>query len=167
LEFPRNVGQVPIYYNPKNTGRPFDANNKYSSKYLDVENTPLYVFGHGLSYTNFEYSKITIDKSTIKKDEKITVSVEVQNTGKRVGEEVVQLYIRDLAGSITRPVKELKAFEKVMLKPGEKKNVKFEIGIEELSFYNEQLKLVAEPGEFRVFVGSNSQDNLEAGFILE
>ncbi|MDF1611483.1 glycoside hydrolase family 3 N-terminal domain-containing protein [Stygiobacter electus] len=164
VTFPRYVGQIPIYYNHKNTGRPYDPNNHYTSYYMDLENTPLYPFGFGLSYTTFEYSDIKLDKSEIKKDESLIVSVEVKNTGSREGQEVVQLYIRDLVGSVTRPVKELKDFAKINLKPGETKKVEFTITPDKLKFYDINMNYVVEPGDFKVFVGTNSVDVKEASF---
>ena len=166
VTFPRYVGQVPIYYNYKNTGRPHDPTNHYTSYYMDLENSPLYPFGYGLSYTTFEYSAPTLSKTNIKKDESLTVTVEVKNTGKFEGKEVVQLYIRDLVGSVTRPVKELKDFAKISLKPGETKKVEFTITPEKLKFYDINLKHVVEPGDFKVFVGTNSVDVKEASFTV-
>jgi beta-glucosidase len=164
--FPRNVGQIPIYYNSKNTGRPLEENNKYTSKYLDVPNTPLYPFGYGLSYTNFSYGDVRLNKNTMKSNEELTATVTVTNNGNLDGEEVVQWYIADVVGSITRPVKELKGFRKIFLKKGESREVTFTISIEELKFYNSSLKFVAEPGEFKVYAGGNSRDVKEAGFSL-
>jgi beta-glucosidase len=162
--FPRTVGQIPIYYNHKNTGRPFDAKLHYSSKYIDVPWTPLYPFGYGLSYTKFEYSNIKLSDDKVKMGEPVTVTVDVKNTGDRSGEEIVQLYIRDLVASATRPVRELKGFEKISLKPGEKKTVTFTITNELLSFYNDKMEYVVEPGDFTVFVGPDSASGLEANF---
>lgn len=156
--FPRNEGQIPIFYSMKNTGRPFDANNKYTSKYLDVPNTPLYPFGYGLSYTTFQYSDMKVSREEFNFKDKLTVSVEVKNAGDMDGEEVVQLYVRDLVGSVTRPVKELKGFQKIFLRKGESKTVRFEITAEDLKFYNDKLEYVAEPGAFDIFVGTNSRD---------
>jgi beta-glucosidase len=136
VTFPRMEGQIPLFYNMKNTGRPFDANNKYTSKYLDAPNDPLYPFGFGLSYTAFAYSPVTLDKTQMTAGGKIRASVTVSNTGKYEGEETVQLYIRDMAGSMTRPVKELKGFRKITLKPGEKQTVTFDIDESLLAFYN-------------------------------
>ncbi|MBK5269847.1 MAG: beta-glucosidase BglX, partial [Bacteroidia bacterium] len=138
MSFPRNVGQIPIYYNHKNTGRPFDDKQKYTSKYLDVENTPLYPFGYGLSYTSFSYSDISLNKNAIKANETIMATVTITNTGRYDGEEVAQLYIRDLVGSITRPLKELKGFQKIKLKSGESKQVTFSITVNDLKFYNNE-----------------------------
>ena len=166
MSFPRNVGQIPIYYNAKNTGRPLNIDQKYTSKYLDVANDPLYPFGFGLSYTNFEYSSISLDRKEIASTQKIAASVTLSNTGKFDGEEVVQLYIQDVVGSITRPVKELKAFQKVFLRAGESKAVVFTISNEDLKFYNSNLKYVSEPGEFKVYVGGNSRDVKTANFKL-
>ena len=171
MSFPRNVGQIPIYYSQKNTGRPFDANNKYTSKYLDVENSPLYPFGHGLSYTSFSYGDITLNKTQIKEGEELTASVTVTNTGNFNGEEIVQLYIRDVVGSMTRPLKELKGFQKIYLNKGESRSVKFTIRSSDLKYYQqlspfEPLKLISEPGEFKVQIGGDSQNVKEAGFTL-
>jgi beta-glucosidase len=164
--FPRNVGQVPIYYSAKHTGRPFDPKQKYTTKYLDVLNTPLYAFGHGLSYTNFSYSPIQLSKSSMRANEKITATVTVTNTGNYDGEEVVQLYIRDMVGSVTRPVKELKDFQKIMLRKGESKQVSFTITEEKLKFWNNNLKWVSEAGAFKVFIGTSSDNVKEADFML-
>jgi len=165
--FPRNLGQVPIYYNHKNTGRPSAPNSpKFQSNYLDAPNTPLFPFGYGLSYTSFSYSGLSIDKKEIKAGEKITASVTVTNNGNYDGEEVVQLYIRDVVGSITRPLKELKGFQKVLLKKGESKKITFSIGIDDLKFYNYDLKWIAEPGDFEVMIGTNSEQVNKAGFKL-
>jgi beta-glucosidase len=158
------VGQVPLYYNHKSTGRPPDPNNKYTSKYLDAPVTPLYPFGYGLSYTQFRISNLQLSAQSIKPDGRLTVSVEVENTGKRAGDEVVQLYIRDMAASVTRPVKELRGFERITLRPGEKRRVEFTLAPEHLGFYNRDMRFAVEPGAFKVFVGSNSVDLLEAGF---
>lgn len=172
--FPRNAGQIPIYYSYKNTGRPYGGNGvdfaKFQSNYLDVPNSPLYPFGHGLSYTKFEYSPVTLSKNTLAMatpNDKITVSVTVSNTGNYDGEEVVQLYIRDKVRSITPPVKELKGFQKIALKKGESKTVTFSLSVQDLKFYNSELKFVAEPGEFTVFVGTSSSEVKEAGFTLK
>jgi beta-glucosidase len=170
MTFPRNVGQVPIYYSQKNTGRPFVPNEKYHSQYLDVSNTPLYPFGYGLTYTSFDIGAPTVSSQSISASksvsEPLTVSVQVSNTGKRDGVECVQLYVRDLVGSITRPVKELKGFEQVALKAGESKTITFKLTADDLRFYNSDLKFVFEPGEFKVMVGANSRDLKEAPFTL-
>ncbi len=167
ITFPVTVGQVPIYYNHKNTGRPFDANQKYTTKYLDVSNEPLYPFGFGLGYTNFSYGAVSLSKNTKTASEAITATVLVTNSGTREGIETVQLYIRDKVGSIGRPVKELKGFQKLSLKPGETKTVSFKITQSDLSFYNSDLKWGAEPGDFDVMIGGNSRDVKTAGFTLK
>lgn len=167
--FPQNVGQIPLYYSAKNTGRPLAEGawfQKFRSNYLDVNNQPLYPFGYGLSYSTFEYSDIRLDKNSITADEKILATVTVKNTGNYDGEEVVQLYLRDSYASVTRPVKELKAFQKIFLKKGESRDVSFEIGIDDLKFYNNELQWEAEPGDFVVFIGTNSRDLKEAKFTL-
>ncbi|HRO68870.1 MAG TPA: beta-glucosidase BglX [Chitinophagaceae bacterium] len=167
--FPQNVGQIPLFYNHKNTGRPLPEGKwfqKFRSNYLDVSNDPLYPFGFGLSYTNFTYSDIKLSNATMKPGQKITATVSVTNTGDRDGKEVVQLYIRDLVGTSTRPVKELKGFKKLALKAGETKSVSFDITVNDLKYYNYDLKYVAEPGEFKLFIGGNSRDVKEAGFKL-
>ncbi|HEU5132596.1 MAG TPA: glycoside hydrolase family 3 C-terminal domain-containing protein, partial [Pyrinomonadaceae bacterium] len=161
---PRTVGQVPIYYNHMNTGRPPEAQNRYTSKYYDVPWTPLFPFGYGLSYTTFKISNLQLSAPRIGANGKLTVSVEVENTGKRAGDEVVQLYIRDLVATMTRPVKELKGFQRVSLQPGEKRRVEFAIGPEHLGFWNREMRYVVEPGEFQVMVGANSVDVHEARF---
>lgn len=162
--FPLNVGQIPLYYNHKNTGRPMDPNNKFTSKYLDSPNDPLYPFGYGLSYTTFSYGELTLNKTLLKGNETLQVSVNIKNTGKMAGEEVVQLYIRDLVASISRPVKELKDFTKIMLQPGEQRTVTFEITPDDLKFYNSDLEYDWEPGDFEVYVGTNSRDVKKAAF---
>lgn len=168
--FPRSVGQVPIYYAHKNTGRPLMNTEgkfeKFRSNYLDERNEPLFPFGYGLSYTSFEYSNLKISANEMKFDEKVTVSVEVANTGNYDGKETVQLYIKDVVGSVTRPVRELKSFQKITLKKGQKQTVIFEIGVEDLKFYNSDLKFVAEPGLFEIFVGTNSNADKMVGFNL-
>ena len=166
--FPRNVGQIPVYYNHLNTGRPFHPGDspKFKSDYLDVSNDPLYPFGYGLSYTTFGYSEISLSNATLRPNGKITASVNITNTGKRSGKETVQLYIRDLVGSVARPVKELKGFQQITLAPGESKKVSFSISVDDLKFYNSDLKYVYEPGEFKVFIGTNSADVKEANFKL-
>lgn len=164
--FPRSVGMVPYHYNHKMTGRPFDPNNSYTSGYLDVENAPLYPFGYGLSYTTFEYSNLNVSRDSIGVAGSLNVSVDVTNTGDRTGEEVVQLYIRDMVGSVTRPVKELKGFEKVKLEPGDTQTIDFTLGPDELAYYNKDIQKVVEPGAFKVFVGGNSEDVLEDGFTV-
>jgi len=166
--FPRNTGQIPIYYNHKNTGRPYDGTGfpKFKSNYLDVSNDPLYPFGFGLSYTSFSYSDLSLSQKNISPNQKLSVKLTVTNTGNYDGEETVQLYTRDLVGSIARPVKELKGFQKVFLKKGESKEVTFTLGVDDLRFYNNDLKYIYEPGDFKVFVGGNSRDVKEAGFTV-
>jgi beta-glucosidase len=156
--FPRSVGQIPLYYNHKNTGRPMQPGNKFSTKYLDISNDPLYPFGYGLSYSSFSYGDIVADKTVLNREDSLTVKVPVTNTGKYAGEEVVQLYIQDLVASISRPVKELKNFAKIMLQPGETKEVAFRVKTEDLKFYNTDLVYDWEGGEFIVFAGTNSRD---------
>ncbi|TLX75767.1 beta-glucosidase BglX [Labilibacter sediminis] len=169
MTFPRNVGQVPIFYNTKNTGRPFDedAPADYKSSYIDVANTPLYPFGYGLSYTEFEYSNINLSDSILRETEKITASIKVMNTGKTDGEEVVQLYIQDITGSVTRPLKELKNFKKVFIPQGQEVEVKFDITAEDLAFYHSDLSYKSEAGDFNLFIGANSQDVKTTSFVLK
>ncbi len=166
VTFPQSVGQIPLYYNHKNTGRPLDKEwfQKYRSNYLDVTNEPLFPFGYGLSYTNFKYSNLTLSDTKMKENETIRISILLENTGNFDGKEVVQLYLRDLVGSISRPVLELKDFQKVEVKKGTKIQVEFEIDIDDLKFYNQDLQFVAEPGIFEVFVGTNSKELLKAEF---
>lgn len=160
MTFPRTEGQIPIYYNYFNTGRPAkDDNDKnYRSAYIDLSLYPKYEFGYGLSYTSFDYSNLKLSKKVMKATENITVTIDVKNTGKYAGEEVVQLYLRDKVGSVVRPMKELKDFKKLMLQPGETKTISFIINKEKLSFYNAQLQWVAEPGDFDIMIGSSSAD---------
>ncbi|WP_339917270.1 beta-glucosidase BglX [Yeosuana marina] len=168
--FPRNVGQVPIYYNHKNTGRPLGNNDgkfeKFKSNYIDVRNEPLYPFGYGLSYTEFTYNNLKLSSNQLNPNSSIEVSVDVTNSGNYDGKEIVQLYVRDLVGSVTRPVKELKGFQKVDIKKGDSKTVTFKLSVEDLKFYNSNLDFVAEPGEFEVFVGTNSNATLKDTFEL-
>ena len=164
VTFPRSVGQVPMYYNYMNTGRPPEAENRYTSKYLDVPWTPLFPFGYGLSYTKFRVTNLLFSAPRIPVNGTVTVSAEVENIVKRAGDEVVQLYIRDHVASMTRPVKELKGFQRVTLQPGEKRRVEFTLGNEHLGFWNRQMRYVVEPGEFRVMVGSSSADVIEGKF---
>ena len=158
VTFPRSVGQIPIYYNALPTGRPFDAKEKYTSKYLDVPNTPLFPFGYGLSYTTFKFSNLKLSSIKLIKNGMLKVSVDLENTGKRDGAEVVQVYIRDMAASLSRPVKELKGFEKVFLKAGEKRKIEIPIKIQDLGFHNAQNRYVVEDGQFRVMVGTDSHN---------
>lgn len=160
MSFPKNVGQIPIYYNHKNTGRPLGEGRwfeKFRSNYLDVDNEPLYPFGYGLSYTTFHFSPVTLSTSNMGMNGETKASITVTNTGSREGSEVVQLYIRDLIGSTTRPVKELKGFEKIRLKPGESRTVSFTITPDLLRFYNYEMKQVVEPGEFEIMIGNSSK----------
>jgi len=168
MTFPVNEGQIPIYYSYKNTGRPYrgDVNDKFKSQYLDVPNQPLFPFGYGLSYTTFSYSDLKLDKQKLSPKGTLNLSVKLTNTGKFDGAEVVQLYIRDMVGSITRPVKELKGFQKVFLKAGESRILNFTITANNLAFYNASLQFKTESGDFKVFVGTSSDDCLEADFEL-
>lgn len=159
--FPQNIGQVPIFYNHKNTGRPLEDGkwfSKFRSNYLDVSNDPVYPFGYGLSYTSFSYSDIQLSSTSLKGKQTLTASVTITNTGKYDGKEIVQLYIRDVVGSVTRPVKELKGFQKIELKAGESKTVSFSITPEDLKFYNYDLKYDWEAGDFEIMIGGNSRD---------
>lgn len=166
VTFPRNVGQIPIYYNHKNTGRPL-SDDMYTTKYIDSPQTPLYPFGFGLSYTSFAYENINVNPEQINRNGNVMVSVDVTNTGKVAGEEIVQLYIQDKVASVTRPVKELKDFTKINLQPGEKSTVHFTLSHEQLAFHNLDMKWTIEPGIFHVFVGGNSQDLLQTEFELK
>ena len=169
VTFPRNVGQIPLYYNMKNTGRPYSKDNaeqKYVSRYIDSLNTPLYHFGHGLSYTTFDYSKISLNKAVITAKEKLTASIDVTNSGNYDGEEVVQLYIRDRIGSVTRPVKQLKGFKKIFLHKGETKTVSFSISTEDLAFHRQDMSFGAEAGEFDLFIGTSSDKVQSSEFTL-
>ncbi|MCS6974820.1 MAG: beta-glucosidase BglX [Cyclobacteriaceae bacterium] len=169
VTFPRNEGQIPIYYAHKNTGRPLEQGkwfSKFRSNYLDVPNEPLFPFGYGLSYTRFTYDNFRLDKTDIRMNDTLKVYVDVTNTGEREGTEVVQLYIRDKIASVTRPVKELKGFQRVTLKPSEKKTIVFNLNREHLSFYNDKLQWVCEPGAFDVMVGGNSHDVLVKSFTV-
>lgn len=166
MTFPRSVGQIPIYYNHKNTGRPITdpRNTMFTSRYIDQPNEPLYPFGYGLSYTTFTYSPITLSDTLLRGNKTLVASVRLTNSGKSAGEETVQLYLRDMVASVTRPVKELKGFKKVMLQPGETQVVSFNITPEELKFYNSELKYDWESGDFNVFIGTNSSDVQSAKF---
>ena len=162
--FPRSVGQEPLYYNHVNTGRPPDPNNHYTSKYIDVAFTPLFVFGHGLSYTTFRLSNLHLSAQRIPANGRLEVAVDVENTGRRAGDEVVQLYTRDLAASRTRPVKELKGFERVTLQPGERRTLRFTLAAEQLGFYTDDVRFLVEPGAFKLTVGTSSEGGLESEF---
>ena len=170
ITFPRSLGQVPIYYNMKNTGRPIDPTvnlNTYKSMYLDNSNKPLYAFGYGLSYTSFEYDNLIMTENVITNNNGIQVSVDLKNTGDYDGEEVVQLYIKDKVGSVTRPVRELKGFKKVFIKKGESRTITFDININDLKFYDAEMNFVAEPGEFELFVGGDSNATLSDEFTYD
>ncbi|NSW95143.1 MAG: glycoside hydrolase family 3 C-terminal domain-containing protein, partial [Bacteroidales bacterium] len=159
--FPRNAGQMPIFYNHKNTGRPHGETEPYArfrSNYIDVINAPLYPFGYGLSYTRFEYGNLTLSSQEMKMDGKVTAKVTVTNSGPVDGKEIVQLYIHDVFSTSTRPVKELKAFQKIFLKAGESKEVSFELSAEDLKYYDHDLIWVCEPGDFEIMIGPNSRD---------
>ncbi|HBH24987.1 MAG TPA: beta-glucosidase BglX [Cytophagales bacterium] len=158
MTFPRVVGQAPIYYNHNRTGRPQNETSYFTSRYLDIPNTPLFPFGYGLSYTTFEYSDIQLNKNEFSANEKLVASVTVTNTGEYEGEEVVQLYINDPAASVSRPVKELKGFEKIVLAPGESKTVDFTITTDHLKFYNSDLEYGWEPGDFNIYIGTSSKE---------
>jgi len=164
MTFPYSEGQVPISYSMKNTGRPMNPSNKYTSKYLDIPNEPLYPFGFGLSYATFEYGDIALSSSG---NQGMKVTCTIRNTGKVTGNEIAQLYVRDLVGSVTRPVKELKGFQSVVLEPGASKEVVFELTSEDLSFFRRDMSFGPEAGEFKVFIGGNSRDVKEASFRLE
>ena len=168
--FPKNVGQIPLYYNHLNTGRPLEAGkwfSKFRSNYLDIDNDPLYPFGYGLSYTTFRYGDLQLSNNSMNEKGKITASVTVTNTGNYDADEIVQMYIRDMVGSVARPVKELKGFERIHLKKGESRTVSFDITVEQLKFYNSALNWVCEPGEFEVMVGGNSRDVQTKKFSLQ
>jgi beta-glucosidase len=165
--FPRSTGQIPLHYNMRNTGRPMDPNNKYTSKYLDMPNTPLYPFGYGLSYSTFAYSELQTDRKTFSMGESVNIRVTVANKGPYDGEEVVQLYVRDRVGSITRPLRELKGFQKVLLKNGESKTLTFTLHSDDLRFYHNDLQFRAEPGWFDLFVGGSSEASLSTAIELK
>ncbi len=169
VSFPRNVGQQPLYYNQKNTGRPYNMNMKEvtNSSYRDVKNTALYPFGYGLSYTTFEYKNLKLNKHSINKNEEIIATIDVTNTGKRSGEEIIQMYIRDIVGSLTRPVIELKGFKKEFFKAGETKTIKFIIGKKQLQYYTANKIWEVEPGEFKVMIGKSSIDTINASFNVK
>lgn len=166
VTFPRSLGQVPIFYNAKNTGRPMSEKEKYTSKYLDVPNSPLYAFGHGLSYTTFAYENLRLSKTSMKATESVEVTADVVNTGNREGVETAQLYIRDRVASVPRPVKELCGFHKVALKPGERRTVKFTLSPDDLAFYNQAMKRVVEAGNFSIMVGGSSDTVLSTSLTV-
>jgi len=170
MTFPLNVGQVPLFYNVKNTGRPINPENpheKYKSNYLDSPNTPLFPFGYGLSYTTFQYSDIKITKRSYRHGENIIASADITNSGDRDGEEIVQLYVHDIVGDVTRPVKELKAFKKVMIKKGQTITVAFTVAPEELAYYHQDMSFSYDPGDFEIFIGTNSENVKKASFKIE
>jgi beta-glucosidase len=166
VTFPRNVGQIPIYYNMKNTGRPIVENDRWTSKYIDSPNTPLLPFGHGLSYTTFDYNNLKVENQKVSIPGTVKLSADITNTGSVAGHEVVQLYIRDLVGSVTRPVKELKGFQRIYLKPGQTKTVTFDLSTSDLKFYGIDMKENVEPGEFKVWIAPNSDKGLQGSFEL-
>jgi beta-glucosidase len=167
ITFPRNVGQIPIYYNHKNTGRPYkgDPAAKYVSRYLDVSNDPLYPFGYGLSYTTFAYGDVKLNKTSLEGNDTLLASVSLSNTGKRVGEETVQLYLSQPVASVTRSVEDLRGFQKVRLEPGETRKVTFRITPEDLKFYNGNLEYDWEPGEFMIRIGGSSASQMQPATV--
>jgi beta-glucosidase len=167
MTFPLSQGQIPVYYNAKNTGRPYlgDGDSKFKSDYLDISNDPLYPFGYGLSYTTFEYSPISLSTPDIAPNRPVSVKLTVTNTGNQDGEETVQLYIRDMAATVTQPVKELKKFQKIYLKKGESREVSFTLSTDDLKYVNSDLKWVYDPGAFKIFVGGNSRDVVQADLM--
>jgi beta-glucosidase len=169
ISFPRTEGQIPIYYNYFKTGRPAtsDSDRFYRSAYIDLSIYPKFPFGYGLSYTSFNYSDITLSGTSMKANQSIKAAVTVTNAGSYDGEETVQLYIQDIVGSVVRPVKELKGFQKIFLKKGESKQVSFTIDVNRLKFYNSGMKYIYEPGDFKVYIGGNSQDVKEANFKVQ
>ncbi len=170
VTFPRSVGQLPIYYAHKSTGRPFESvgitqfNQNHRSMYLDEKNSPLFPFGYGLSYTRFSYSDLQVSARKIDRSGVLRLSALVENCGGRAGDEIVQLYIQDCFGAVTRPVKELKGFRKISLQPGEKCRVSFELPVSTLSFLDADLQPIVEPGEFKVWIGPNSTEGLQGTF---
>lgn len=169
MTFPRNVGQIPIFYNTKNTGRPINPEKpyeKFKSNYLDSPNTPLYPFGYGLSYTSFKYSVISLNKTGFQKDDHITASVDITNTGDRDGEEIAQLYVYDLVGDVTRPLKELKGFKKVLIEKGKTVSVTFTLSPSDLSYYHTDMSFSFDPGDFELFIGPNSSEGSSVSFSI-
>jgi beta-glucosidase len=164
ITFPREVGQVPVYYNHLSTGRPPKADSKYTSKYLDVSPSPLFPFGYGLSYSRFRLSNLQLSTRSVPMNGQLTASVDVENVSDRVGDEVIQLYIRDVVASVARPVKELAGFERLTLRPGEKRTARFELGPKQLGFYDRNVQFVVEPGEFQVTTGTSSEGGLTDHF---
>jgi beta-glucosidase len=164
VTFPRSVGQIPLYYNHKNTGRPSETQGRFASKYIDEPWTPLYAFGFGLSYTQFKLTNLDLSTNHISADGNLKVSVEVENAGQRDGDEVVQLYLHDGTASVTRPVRELKGFQRLTLKAGERRRAEFTLTPKELGCYNAAMQFVVEPGRFQVYVGTSSEGGLEGDF---
>jgi beta-glucosidase len=170
MSFPKNMGQIPIYYAHKNTGRPLEKGKwfqKFRSNYLDVDNEPLFPFGYGLSYTSFEYGPVQLSTEKLSGSGTLTASVTLKNTGEYDGKEIVQLYVRDLVGSVTRPVKELKGFQKLLLKAGESTTVSFTLSPSDLGFYDAEGNYLIEPGDFQLFIGPSSETQNAATFTLE
>jgi beta-glucosidase len=173
VSFPRTVGQIPVYHAHKNTGRPFlgegtvQFHEAFRSNYLDESNRPLYPFGYGLSYTTFRYADLQVETPVVGLDETLIVTATIRNTGDRAGDEIVQLYVRDLVGSVTRPVRELKGFQRVSLEPGESKAVRFEVPVSELGFWGLEMQYVVEPGAFKVWVGPNAEEGMEGQFTVQ
>jgi beta-glucosidase len=167
MSFPRNTGQIPVYYNHLNTGRPFQKGNKYTSRYVDIPNSPLYPFGYGLSYTTFSYSPIHLNTTELNWNDTLKISVKITNTGKTAGTEIAQLYIHDLVAEISRPVKELKGFQKVSLKPGESALVSFILTRKDLAFFKKDMSFEAEPGDFSLFIGGSSDTDQKTKFSLK
>jgi beta-glucosidase len=171
--FPRAVGQIPVYYAHKNTGRPAEGagtlqfDEPFKSRYLDEPNTPLFPFGFGLSYTTFEYRQLAIETPTVAPDGVLVASAQIQNTGTRSGTEVVQLYVRDLVASVTRPVRELKAFQRLTLEPGEARTVRFEVPAHQLAFIGLDMQPTLEPGEFHLWIAPDSSTGLQGSFTLQ
>jgi beta-glucosidase len=166
MSFPRDVGQIPIYYNQLPTGRPYDPNNKYTSKYLDVPNTPQYPFGFGLSYTTFALSRLHLSAGSIARTGRLTVTADITNTGRRPGDDVVQLYIHDQVASILQPVRRLDGFQRVSLRPGQTRRISFTLGPANLGFYDNQGRFTVEPGGFDVYVGDSSTGGLHGQFTV-
>jgi len=167
MTFPRNVGQVPIYYAHLPTGRPPDAKEKYTSKYIDAPWTPQYPFGHGLSYTTFRYDALALQRERMGVGDTQVADVTVTNTGARAGDEVVQLYLRDDVASVSRPVRMLRGFRRIHLQPGESRTLRFELQPDALAFHDADLRWRVEPGHFTVYAGGSSGATLQAGFDVE
>jgi len=166
VSIPRSVGQIPIHYDYRNTGRPQNDSDKFTSKYIDLPNSPLYPFGYGLSYTKFTYENLNLSKARMKRGESLEISVQVKNTGGRDGDEVVQLYVRDMVASVTRPVRQLKGFKRISIAAGTSKTVTFTVSSDALSFYDLNMKRTVEPGMFKIFVGGSSVGGLETEFEI-